>query len=101
MNINLCSWKLTKVVSRKTNNRQASAYDHQAKNLVVAGGNVDYSIDAAAFPGIYGEMAREANEIAQSHITVTRKVIEVVERYAAGAGTRNWDLLIAGVHFMF
>ena len=47
-------------------------------------GNIDHAMDAAAFPGIYGEMARATNELAQSHIAVTRQVIDVVKRYAAG-----------------
>jgi len=47
-------------------------------------GNIDHVMDAAAFPGIYGQMARATNELAQSHIAVTRQVVDVVKRYAAG-----------------
>ena len=49
-----------------------------------AAGNIGHRIDATAFPGIYGQMARSTNELAQSHIDVTEKVVEVVKRYAAG-----------------
>jgi methyl-accepting chemotaxis protein len=49
-----------------------------------AGGDIQHTIAAQQFPGIYGEMARATNELARSHIAVTRQVVEVVTRYALG-----------------
>ena len=49
-----------------------------------AAGNTDHMIAADQFPGIYGDMARATNAVAQTHITVTKKVVEVVARYAVG-----------------
>lgn len=57
--------------------QQSLATEHRA-------GNIDFMIDAADFPGIYGQLAASSNEIAQLHIAVTQQVVEVVKRYADG-----------------
>ncbi|MGY0799340.1 methyl-accepting chemotaxis protein [Lysobacter sp. A286] len=47
-------------------------------------GNIDERLDAAAFPGAFGEMAEEINTLVASHIDLTRKTIEMVGAYAHG-----------------
>jgi methyl-accepting chemotaxis protein len=47
-------------------------------------GNTDHEIRAADFPGIYGEMARSTNELASTHIAVTRQALDVIQHYASG-----------------
>lgn len=47
-------------------------------------GQIDHTIPAQNFPGIYGEMALSTNELARSHIAVTRRVLDVVSHYAVG-----------------
>jgi methyl-accepting chemotaxis protein len=57
--------------------QQALATAHSA-------GDIEHRIDASRFAGIYGQIARSTNELAESHIAVTTQVVEVVKRYAAG-----------------
>jgi methyl-accepting chemotaxis protein len=47
-------------------------------------GDIETTMDAAAFPGAYGQMAAEINMLAASHIAVQRHLVEVVERFAQG-----------------
>jgi methyl-accepting chemotaxis protein/methyl-accepting chemotaxis protein-1 (serine sensor receptor) len=47
-------------------------------------GDTDHVIQAASFPGIYGEMARSTNDLALTHITVTRQALNVIQHYASG-----------------
>ncbi|MBW3549743.1 MAG: CHASE3 domain-containing protein [Proteobacteria bacterium] len=47
-------------------------------------GDTDHRIDSASFPGAYGAMAQAINELVDSHIAVSRHVVEVVSRYAKG-----------------
>lgn len=47
-------------------------------------GMVEHQIDAGRFPGVYGAMARSINGLVQTHIAVSRQVVEVVKRYAVG-----------------
>ncbi len=56
----------------------------QALGQAHSRGEIEHRIDAAAFPGIYGEMARATNELARLHIEVTEQVVAVVQRYSAG-----------------
>ena len=49
-----------------------------------AEGDIDHMIAAQDFPGIYGQLATQTNELARSHISVTKTVVDVVTRYAAG-----------------
>ncbi|WP_079435623.1 methyl-accepting chemotaxis protein [Zoogloea sp. LCSB751] len=54
-----------------------NAREHEA-------GMVEHQIDAGRFPGVYGAMARSINGLVQTHIAVSRQVVEVVKRYAVG-----------------
>jgi methyl-accepting chemotaxis protein len=56
-------------------------------------GMIDHQIDAATFPGVYGEMAKSINVLVQSHIAVKMKVVEVVKRYALGDLSVDMDRL--------
>jgi methyl-accepting chemotaxis protein len=56
-------------------------------------GETDAKIAAGQFPGVYGEMAQSVNELAQSHIGVTMRVVEVVKRYAVGDLSVDMDRL--------
>ena len=47
-------------------------------------GEIDHRIPAEQFPGTYGEMAKQVNELAASHIAVSSEVVEIVKRYAQG-----------------
>jgi methyl-accepting chemotaxis protein len=47
-------------------------------------GDTDHEIRAADFPGIYGEMAQSTNELANTHINVTRQALDVIQHYASG-----------------
>jgi len=47
-------------------------------------GEIDHMIAAQDFPGVYGQLATQTNELARSHIAVTKTVVDVVTRYAAG-----------------
>jgi methyl-accepting chemotaxis protein len=47
-------------------------------------GDTGHVIRAAEFPGIYGEMAQSTNELASTHIAVTRQALDVIQHYASG-----------------
>jgi methyl-accepting chemotaxis protein len=47
-------------------------------------GNMDHVMPAQSLPGAYGDMAQAVNTLAQSHITVTMKVVDVVKGYTDG-----------------
>ncbi|MFO1415406.1 MAG: methyl-accepting chemotaxis protein [Burkholderiales bacterium] len=56
-------------------------------------GAIDYSIPDREFAGAYGDMARQMNELVQSHIKVQMGIVEVVKRYAIGDLTLDMDRL--------
>ncbi len=56
-------------------------------------GFVSEKIHVARFRGAYGEMAREINELVQSHIDVKMQVVEVVSEYAQGNFQRDMERL--------
>ena len=47
-------------------------------------GEIDHRMDAEQFPGDYGQMASNVNELVHSHIAVKKKVVEIVVRYSKG-----------------
>ena len=49
-----------------------------------AAGDIDHRIDASAFPGVYGNLARQLNELVASNMTVTFQLMDTVQRYARG-----------------
>ena len=65
----------------------------QVRNLITAQlnmakrheeGQISFRMDAAAFPGDFGRMASDTNELVASHIKVKMQTIHLVERYAIG-----------------
>lgn len=59
--------------------------DAQAENARQhEAGMIGHQLDAGRFPGVYGTMARSINGLVQTHIAVSRQVVEVVKRYALG-----------------
>ncbi|AOD14939.1 methyl-accepting chemotaxis protein [Xanthomonas fragariae] len=65
----------------------------QLRNLIAAQldmakrhdeGQISFRIDASAFPGDFGRMATDTNELVASHIKVKMQTIRLVERYAIG-----------------
>ncbi|MBO9834409.1 methyl-accepting chemotaxis protein [Xanthomonas phaseoli] len=47
-------------------------------------GQISFRIDAAAFPGEYGLIANETNELVAAHINVKMQTVHLIERYAIG-----------------
>ncbi len=47
-------------------------------------GQISFRIDAVAFPGEYGLMANETNELVAAHINVKMQTVHLIERYAIG-----------------
>src|ERR1700674_371247 len=62
------------------------ARQHQA-------GQIDHRIAAESFPGTYGEMARQVNEVVGAHIEMNARVVEVVKQYAKGDFSVDMDRL--------
>ncbi|MGD9787955.1 MAG: Tar ligand binding domain-containing protein, partial [Sulfuricellaceae bacterium] len=58
-----------------------------------AEGWISERMDASKFPGTYGKMAEELNELVASHIAVKMKVVEVISQYAKGDFSRDMDRL--------
>jgi methyl-accepting chemotaxis protein len=56
-------------------------------------GMIDEVMDVSKFQGAYAQMAREINELVQSHIAVKMKVVEVVGQYAQGNLSLDMDRL--------
>lgn len=57
-------------------------------------GQISYRMDADSFPGEYGHMVRDSNQLAASHIAVKMRLVEVVGRYAVGDLQDNMDRLV-------
>ncbi|MFC3567377.1 methyl-accepting chemotaxis protein [Xanthomonas dyei] len=47
-------------------------------------GQISFRMDTDAFPGDFGRMARDTNELVAGHIKVKMETIRLVERYAIG-----------------
>ncbi|MBB3832738.1 methyl-accepting chemotaxis protein [Xanthomonas arboricola] len=65
----------------------------QVRNLITAQldmakrhdeGQISFRMDAGAFPGDFGRMANDTNELVAAHIKVKMQTIHLVERYAIG-----------------
>ena len=66
---------------------QARVFDaHQA-------GDVDQVLDAAAFPGAFGQMAEQANTLVGSHIEMQTSVIAMVDAYGRGDLSKDIERL--------
>ncbi|PKV11797.1 methyl-accepting chemotaxis protein [Xanthomonas prunicola] len=47
-------------------------------------GQISFRMDAGAFPGDFGRMANDTNELVAAHIKVKMQTIHLIERYAIG-----------------
>ncbi|AOL19765.1 methyl-accepting chemotaxis protein [Xanthomonas citri pv. malvacearum] len=56
-------------------------------------GQISYRIDADAFPGEYGRMASDTNNLVASHIAVKLKLAQIMGRYAIGDLSEDMDKL--------
>ncbi len=56
-------------------------------------GWVKEQLDVAKFPGIYGKMAYEVNELIQSRIAINRRLIGIVAQYAKGDFSSDMEVL--------
>ncbi len=66
---------------------QARVFDaHQA-------GDVDQVLDAAAFPGAFGQMAEQTNTLVASHIELQTSVIAMVDAYGRGDLSKDIERL--------
>ncbi|MGZ5049686.1 MAG: methyl-accepting chemotaxis protein [Methylobacter sp.] len=58
-----------------------------------AQGWVKEQLNVEKFPGTYGKMAEEVNELIQSRIAINRKLITIVSQYAKGDFSADMDQL--------
>jgi methyl-accepting chemotaxis protein len=58
-----------------------------------AEGLVKEQLDNTLFPGIYGKMAEEINELIQSRIAINKRIIYIVQQYAKGDFSLDMDVL--------
>ncbi|MEA5124994.1 methyl-accepting chemotaxis protein [Xanthomonas floridensis] len=74
----------------------------QLRNLIAAqtdmarrhdDGQISFRIDADAFPGDYGRMANDTNNLVASHIAVKMKLAQIMGRYAIGDLSQDMDKL--------
>ena len=56
-------------------------------------GEISFRMDAAAYPGVYGTMATDINELVAAHIAVKMRMAELVARYAIGDFTEDMPRL--------
>ncbi|PPU40759.1 methyl-accepting chemotaxis protein [Xanthomonas arboricola] len=74
----------------------------QVRNLISAqldmakrhdDGQISFRMDAGAFPGDFGRMAKDTNELVAAHIRLETQTIHLVERYAIGDLTEDMPQL--------
>ncbi|MBB5861927.1 methyl-accepting chemotaxis protein [Xanthomonas arboricola] len=79
-----------------------STMQDQLRNLITAQtdmakrhdeGQISFRIDASAFPGDYGRMAHDTNNLVASHITVKMRLAQIMGRYAIGDLSDDMDKL--------
>ncbi|WP_372163350.1 methyl-accepting chemotaxis protein [Xanthomonas axonopodis pv. cyamopsidis] len=56
-------------------------------------GQISFRIDAEAFPGEYGRMASDTNNLVASHIAAKLKLAQIMGRYAIGDLSEDMDKL--------
>ncbi|MGY1522117.1 methyl-accepting chemotaxis protein [Luteimonas sp. A482] len=78
--------KMQEQLQRFASAQQTMQVEHDA-------GDIEHRIDAAAFPGAYGQMAEQTNNLAGSHIAMNARVIEIVGAYASGDLSSDMDRL--------
>jgi methyl-accepting chemotaxis protein len=58
-----------------------------------AEGWVDKKIDAGHFPGIFGQIAQDKNDLVAAHIRVKQRLAELIQQYAVGDLSQDMDRL--------
>ena len=58
-----------------------------------AEGWISARLEESYFPGTYGNMARELNNLVDSHIRVKNRIVEVIARYAQGDFSQDMEVL--------
>ncbi len=56
-------------------------------------GELSFRMDDSRFPGDYGRMVRDSNELVAAHVQVQNRLIEVMKHYAAGDLSVDMDRL--------
>ncbi|KAB7768206.1 methyl-accepting chemotaxis protein [Xanthomonas maliensis] len=56
-------------------------------------GQISYRMDASAFPGDFGRMANDTNELVAAHINVKMQTLRLIERYAIGDLSQDMERL--------
>ncbi|WP_407470309.1 methyl-accepting chemotaxis protein [Xanthomonas campestris pv. raphani] len=87
------SGRLLKAMSKMQNqlHRLISAQTDMAKRH--DDGQISFRIDASAFPGDYGRMAHDTNNLVGSHIAVKMRLAQIMGRYAIGDLSEDMDKL--------
>ena len=47
-------------------------------------GETSYRMDASEFPGVFGTMVAESNQLVASSNDITKRLVQVMQRYAVG-----------------
>lgn len=58
-----------------------------------AAGELGFRMEAQVFPGAYGRMVGDTNALVGANIAVTRRLVEVMQRYAVGDLSQDMDRL--------
>ncbi|MEB1547382.1 methyl-accepting chemotaxis protein [Xanthomonas campestris pv. campestris] len=87
------SGRLLKAMSKMQNQLHSliSAQTDMAKRH--DDGQISFRIDASAFPGDYGRMAHDTNNLVGSHIAVKMRLAQIMGRYAIGDLSEDMDKL--------
>ncbi|WP_426803640.1 methyl-accepting chemotaxis protein [Xanthomonas campestris] len=87
------SGRLLKAMSKMQNQLHSliSAQTDMAKRH--DDGQISFRIDASAFPGDYGRMAHDTNNLVGSHIAVKMRLAQIMGRYAIGDLSDDMDKL--------
>ncbi|AKC80613.1 chemotaxis protein [Xanthomonas arboricola] len=56
-------------------------------------GQISFRMDENSFPGEYGHMVHDANELAASHIAVKLRLVQIMGQYAVGDLSEDMDRL--------
>jgi methyl-accepting chemotaxis protein len=85
--------ELLNAMQTMTNTLQEFSSAQQEMAMKHESGIVDHFVNAENFPGIFGQLAKENNELVASNIDITMKAVEVTSRYAAGDLSSTMDRL--------
>jgi methyl-accepting chemotaxis protein len=87
------STSLMRSLTRMQDNLRHFARAQAEMGASHAVGEVDATMPAEAFDGVYGDMARSINSLAGSHLEVQQKIVTIVTEYGHGDLTMDMGLL--------